>query len=723
MKSFYIWFLLLSTLPLSAQNYLITFTGEGASNVVNTIEVDNLTTGESLIMDGNDTLILKGPVSNSYFVTNPFEISVSPNPFVESTIITIYSNTSQKTRLEVFNMSGALELSKDIVLTEGMNSLELSGLNKGVHFLRINGRNIGESSKIISLSDAHTDPFVKLVGKTDPLALKRTSGIAEMLYHSGDQMLYKGTSDIYSTIVTDIPESNKNITFLFIPCTDADTNHYTTLQIGNQRWMAENLNVGVKILGKWNQSNNSIVEKYCYNDIIENCDLYGGLYQWNEIRKFEFSSIQGICPENWRIPTVDELSRLAENLGGVSVAGGKLKEVRGDYWSLPNTGASNSSGFSALPGGIRNAAKSFSDLSLSGRFWSLTEKQQEKISVLTLNNESEEYSIVDMPKDEGYSVRCINCDTLIYPNVTITADENPVMFNEQAVIRATPLNGGTNPSYKWKVNGLIVGIDSDVLTYWPNFGDTVICYMTSNAMCVTGNPVKSNSIPISITAPACPGTPTVQYGGETYNTLQLGDQCWLARNLNIGQKIDHTMCGPPMQTNNGVIEKYCLDNLTANCTQYGGLYTWGEAMNYGEASSSNPSYVRGICPPMWHIPSKDEICELAMFLDPDFNCNQELNYYSTNGGILKEPGTVHWAPPNNGATNVTGFTARPTGFSDSQLNGFGPYPLGYSYVWTTTECPSLTYSYDMALDYQRTYLIIGNMIKTNGIGVRCIKDF
>lgn len=66
----------------------------------------------------------------------------------------------------------------------------------------------------------------------------------------------------------------------------------------------------------------------------------------------------------------------------------------------------------------------------------------------------------------------------------------------------------------------------------------------------------------------CPGTPTVSYGGKTYNTVQIDSQCWLKENLDVGTRID----GDHNATNNSVIEKYCYDNDTANCTTYGGLY-------------------------------------------------------------------------------------------------------------------------------------------------------
>ena len=68
----------------------------------------------------------------------------------------------------------------------------------------------------------------------------------------------------------------------------------------------------------------------------------------------------------------------------------------------------------------------------------------------------------------------------------------------------------------------------------------------------------------------------ILYGGETYPTVQIGTQCWFQKNLNIGTMIN----GNANQTNNGIIEKYCYNNLAASCITYGGLYQWNEAMQY-----------------------------------------------------------------------------------------------------------------------------------------------
>ena len=134
--------------------------------------------------------------------------------------------------------------------------------------------------------------------------------------------------------------------------------YYAIVTIGNQVWMAENLNSGQVIyFGTGNNpADNDIIEKFCYADKESNCDDYGGLYYWNEMMSYSppdsglIGITQGICPAGWHIPTKKEFESLIEFLGGNNIAGEKLKDTS-SHWMAPNL-ASNESGFRALPGGI-----------------------------------------------------------------------------------------------------------------------------------------------------------------------------------------------------------------------------------------------------------------------------------------------------------------------------------------------------------------------------------
>jgi uncharacterized protein (TIGR02145 family) len=141
---------------------------------------------------------------------------------------------------------------------------------------------------------------------------------------------------------------------------------------------------------------------------------YGVLYNWPAAMNGEASSssnpsgIQGVCPVGWHLPSNAEWTELIDYLGGASVAGGKLKETGTDHWSNPNTGATNESGFTALPGGERRADNNTTSLKNEyGFWWSATEISSVYVShVYIRNNYSNAYTSI-LTKDYGFSVRCI----------------------------------------------------------------------------------------------------------------------------------------------------------------------------------------------------------------------------------------------------------------------------------------------------------------------------
>jgi len=183
---------------------------------------------------------------------------------------------------------------------------------------------------------------------------------------------------------------------------------YTTVKIGTQCWMAQNLNVGTRINGSGDQLDNGIIEKYCYNDLESNCNTYGGLYQWDEAMQYVTTlGVQGICPLGWHLPSDADWITLTTFLGGTSAAGGKMKETGTTHWASPNTGATNSSGFTALPGGYRGSYGSFANLMNNAFFWTSVEVPTEYAWYRKLfDNAANVYRYYDW-KDIGYSGRCL----------------------------------------------------------------------------------------------------------------------------------------------------------------------------------------------------------------------------------------------------------------------------------------------------------------------------
>ena len=189
----------------------------------------------------------------------------------------------------------------------------------------------------------------------------------------------------------------------------------------------------------------------------------------------------------------------------------------------------------------------------------------------------------------------------------------------------------------------------------------------------------------------CPGTPTVLYEGKTYHTVQIGNQCWLKENLDVGTRID----GSQTQSNNGTIEKHCYGNDTSNCTTYGGLYTWNEAMQYVTTPGA-----QGICPTGWHIPTKAEFETLKTNVSGD-------------GNSLKAIG-------QGTGTNTSGFSALLAGLR--YYYGFTFAQIGYStFLWGYTEGVA-PYANSVYLYGWDSAITLYNYEKAGGFSVRCVKD-
>jgi uncharacterized protein (TIGR02145 family) len=188
---------------------------------------------------------------------------------------------------------------------------------------------------------------------------------------------------------------------------------------------------------------------------------------------------------------------------------------------------------------------------------------------------------------------------------------------------------------------------------------------------------------------------------KNYNTVLLGTQCWMAQNLNTGTIIYST----ENQTANSLIEKYCFNDLESNCNVYGGLYQWDEAMQYSTVEG-----VQGICPAGWHLPTDAEFTTIADFLGGE----------DAAGGKMKETGFSHWIPPNQGATNETGFTG--IGSGRRSIIGTSEFLTWYLYMWSSTAFDS-SIAWERSLNSYYTGLArAADYVKTYGFSVRCLKN-
>jgi len=513
-----------------------------------------------------------------------------------------------------------------------------------------------------------------------------------------------------------------------------DDRAYTTLRIGDLCWMEQNLDAGLMIGGSEEMTDNDTLEKYCYGDDPANCLTYGGLYQWDELMAYDSVGAAGICPPlaGWHVPTDEEWCGLEQSLDSTITCtstgwrgmdgGGKLKETGTAHWSPPNTGATNTSGFTALPGGHRSlSGGSFAGMTAYSLFWS-SSGNGPVAAGRALSYLSARSGRNDHDKHLGLSLRCVRQASSLPPDVP---------YNPNPPDSATHVPANTQLS--WSCSDP----ENDPLSFDVYFGTATSPFKVTKGVTATsfdpgvlennksyvwkivaydgqGNTVKSPVWTFStsiLSVWKCGDSLVDPRDGRVYPTMQLDDQCWMAENLDIGILIP----GTANPSDNGIIEKYCYNDSTEHCEAYGGLYQWNELMNY-----TNVPGAKGICPPAgpWHVPTDEEWCELEQFLDSTITCNTTGWRGMDGGGKLKETGTAHWSPPNTGATNESGLAALPGGYRYSANNTF--FNLrGTGYYWSSTSVD--TGAWRRSLNYRSTQVFRAYSTKTDSFSVRCVK--
>ncbi len=210
----------------------------------------------------------------------------------------------------------------------------------------------------------------------------------------------------------------------------------------------------------------------------------------------------------------------------------------------------------------------------------------------------------------------------------------------------------------------------------------------------------------------CPGTPTVTYEGQIYNTIQIFSQCWLKENLNVGTMIP----GTQEMEENGLIEKYCYFDEEDSCAIYGGLYQWREMIQYTTTQG-----VQGICPPGWHIPTDEEWKVLEGIVDSQYPVGDpEWDQTGMRGfDAGKNLKTTYGWHDNGNGTDLYGFSALPGGFRyyEGYFGGMGIN----TFFWSGTESSSFSAWYRRlvcsVVEAFRNY-----DFKKEGFSVRCVRD-
>ena len=397
MKKILIPVVFLLVLDLNAQNYLITFAGSGESSTVGTVKVENLSKGTIIELNGSDILQLTGSTGiRTDYSRETGEIRIYPNPVLDCSFIEIDPPEAGNASITLYEITGKVISQSRFYLDAVKQNLRIEGLGKGLYLMDISGENYKLSGRLMGMGQKGRTLNISKIGssyqsgisKNENHGSKGTAATVTMNYTTGDRLVFTGISGNYKTVITDVPSSDKTITFNFIGCTDGNGNNYSVVQIGSakgdsgseggkglQIWMGENLKTT-----KYNDGTdiplvtadnitwrNLTTPAYCWynNDPTSNADTYGALYNWHAV------NTDKLCPAGWHVPSKNEWTALRDNLGGEKVAGGKLKESGTAHWYL-NTGGTNETGFTALPGGARIYSLGFYYQLLYAFYWSST---------------------------------------------------------------------------------------------------------------------------------------------------------------------------------------------------------------------------------------------------------------------------------------------------------------------------------------------------------------
>lgn len=460
--------------------------------------------------------------------------------------------------------------------------------------------------------------------------------------------VYLSSSSIPKGWSWDVPKEQRlNPEITYGTMTDPrDNKEYKTIKIGDQTWMAENLNY-------YDKENPSLKSKsWCYGKLNgENdatCDVTGRLYTWaaaiDSAKLYTDKSldcgfkkkcitpltVQGICPDGWHLPNTTEWSTLFTTVGGQSTASKVLKSQTG--W-IREGNSTDAFGFSALPAGMKighNDLKYNRDFNQDGDhtyFWSSTEKNDEAYRIALWNIYDEAF-LTSSDTDDGFSVRCLKDD--------------------------------------------------------------------SSSFIVQVEPCKTED------ANTCEhGTLTDTRNGQTYKTVVIGTQTWMAENLNLE-----------------TVNSYCFEDADSNCTKYGRLYTWASAMDsagtwstsgrvcgYGTTCSQTHP-VQGVCPTGWHIPT---LLEWKILLTA-------IGSASTAGKKLK---SINGWSENDYGTDDYAFSALPAGYRHSASVKI--YFNESAVFWSSTE-DNRNDAYYMSLRLESDEAYLPANSKDSGRSVRCLKD-
>ena len=549
--------------------------------------------------------------------------------------------------------------------------------------------------------------------------------------------------------------------------TDIDGNTYNTVQIGEQCWMKENLRTrkypdGTDI--SFVNSGLSTTVGYCYypNGDSANVTSYGYLYNWVATMHGSGSSssnpsnVQGVCPDGWHLPSNAEWTQLTNYVRNKSEfqCGGSIYNIAKALSSTTgwetsaavcavgnDASLNNQTGFSAMPAGTYNSRFYFGS---NTQIWSATEKNESTAYSTYLSSSSPMVQSNAPNKGYAFSVRCLLGEAgsvVVAPSVTtLTASEvstttvtcgGVVTQDGGSAVTARGVCWGTgyNPSLmegRYTVDGSGTGSFVSHITGL-NAGTTyrVWAYATNSKGTSFGEAVTVSTT-CSTDGQPCSGAATVtDVDGNVYNTIMLGNVCWMKENLRTTKFPDGTPIALGTDSSSTVAYRYYPNNDSSNVATYGYLYNWCAFIHNQEGQSGN---VQGICPTGWHVP-KDEMSQLASYVSgqPSYVCG--IDATSNGKAVASTEGwsssAISCTPGNDpSSNNVTGFNLLPAGYYHI---GFTNSTIGKNAALWHANNNGTLYRWPYQLYYADPRFAGGGgqaetLMKTYGHSVRCVRN-
>lgn len=408
-----------------AQNIIMTFTATGEATRIDSISATNLRSSQSITFPGSGTLILNRITATESIPEHSGITGIYPNPCPGRTTLAAEIMNPGLVTLRIRNITGQDVASLTRLLEKGSHQFVLSLQESGIYLVTLITPEGSKGYKVIctgagSLGNGviHTGSGVNNI--KDGTGMKALETGYNLGFKAGDVILYRCYSGVKVTVLADKPSESGNYVVTFAGCTDLSGKNYSVVKIGIQVWMAENL-AYLPAVRPAAQGSDIWPYHYVYGyegtvpssaREHQNFSTYGVLYNWAAAMAGSTSSnavpsgVKGICPTGWHLPSNAEWTILSDFIG--ESAGAKIKETGTEHWFSPNDAATNETGFTARPSGIRdNDNARFTGLGSNAYFWTSTEGSTSFAWYRVLDMNNDNLTRLGIYKANGFSVRCV----------------------------------------------------------------------------------------------------------------------------------------------------------------------------------------------------------------------------------------------------------------------------------------------------------------------------